>query len=367
MTRFLLAIDQGTTGSTALVLSERAEVLGRATQRVPAALPAARLGRARRRGDLGERARRGAAARSRSRGVEGRRTSPASASPTSARPRCCGTARRGEPIHRAIVWQDRRTATRCDAAQGRRARAAVPRAHRARARPVLLRAPRSSGCSITCRARARAPSAASSRFGTIDSWLVHRADAAARCTSPTSPTRRARCSSTSERCAWDDELLAHLRVPRARAARGARQRRGRTGARSGVASCPTASRSRASRAISRRRSSARRASPWRREVHLRHGRVPADEHRQRGRALASTACSRPSPGASATRPTYALEGSAFIAGAAVQWLRDRLGIIKNARRGRGARAQGGVDPTASCSCPRSPGSARRTGIRTRAG
>ncbi len=31
-----------------------------------------------------------------------------------------------------------------------------------------------------------------------------------------------------------------------------------------------------------------------------------------------------------SRPTYALEGSIFIAGAAVQWLRDSLGIIRNA-------------------------------------
>jgi glycerol kinase len=30
------------------------------------------------------------------------------------------------------------------------------------------------------------------------------------------------------------------------------------------------------------------------------------------------------------KPTYALEGSIFIAGAAVQWLRDGLGIIKDA-------------------------------------
>ena len=30
------------------------------------------------------------------------------------------------------------------------------------------------------------------------------------------------------------------------------------------------------------------------------------------------------------RPAYALEGSVFIAGAAVQWLRDELGIIKTA-------------------------------------
>jgi len=31
------------------------------------------------------------------------------------------------------------------------------------------------------------------------------------------------------------------------------------------------------------------------------------------------------------RPVYALEGGAFVCGAAVQWLRDGLGIIKNAR------------------------------------
>ena len=31
------------------------------------------------------------------------------------------------------------------------------------------------------------------------------------------------------------------------------------------------------------------------------------------------------------KTTYALEGSAFIAGAAVQWLRDGLGIIKSAK------------------------------------
>ncbi len=31
------------------------------------------------------------------------------------------------------------------------------------------------------------------------------------------------------------------------------------------------------------------------------------------------------------KPTYALEGSIFIAGAAVQWLRDELGIIENAK------------------------------------
>ena len=42
-------------------------------------------------------------------------TSPPSASPTSARPACVWDRRTGKPIHRAIVWQDRRTAETCRA------------------------------------------------------------------------------------------------------------------------------------------------------------------------------------------------------------------------------------------------------------
>ena len=41
------------------------------------------------------------------------RTSPPSASPTSARPPWCGTAPPAQAVHRAIVWQDRRTADIC--------------------------------------------------------------------------------------------------------------------------------------------------------------------------------------------------------------------------------------------------------------
>ena len=81
---------------------------------------------------------------------------------------------------------------------------------------------------------------------------------------------------------------------------------------------------------------------------------------------AASACSRRWAGRSARRSVYALEGSRFIAGAAVQWLRDGLGIIRSAgeiealaRRCRRARA--------SSSCRRSPDSARRTGTRTHAG
>ncbi len=66
------------------------------------------------------------------------------------------------------------------------------------------------------------------------------------------------------------------------------------------------------------------------------------------------------------QPVYALEGSTFIAGAAVQWLRDGLGIIASAPGCRGARAQRVLRPKVLRSCLRCPGSGRLIGTRTRA-
>ena len=62
-----------------------------------------------------------------------------------------------------------------------------------------------------------------------------------------------------------------------------------------------------------------------------------------------------------TQIEYALEGSVFIGGAVVQWLRDGLGLIRNAAE---IEALAASVPTtaASISCRRSPASARRTGI-----
>ena len=44
----------------------------------------------------------------------------------------------GEPIHRALVWQDRRTAERCEELRARGPRGPRPRADRPRPRPLLL-------------------------------------------------------------------------------------------------------------------------------------------------------------------------------------------------------------------------------------
>ena len=69
----------------------------------------------------------------------------------------------------------------------------------------------------------------------------------------------------------------------------------------------------------------------RREVHVRHRRVHPDEHRRPRRSQSKRpAHHRRVEARRPARLRYALEGSAFIAGAAVQWLRDGLGIITNA-------------------------------------
>ena len=54
------------------------------------------------------------------------------------------------------------------------------------------------------------------------------------------------------------------------------------------------------------------------------------EHRRRAAAGAATGCSRRSPGGIGDRADYALEASVFVTGAAVQWLRDGLGMIATA-------------------------------------
>ena len=49
---------------------------------------------------------------------------------------------------------------------------------------------------------------------------------------------------------------------------------------------------------------------------------------------------------------YALEASVFVTGAAVQWLRDGLGIISAAAETEAMAALARLATTASTSCPR---------------
>ena len=201
----VLALDQGTTSSRAILFDRDGTASRDRAARVPPDLSAARLGRARRQRDLGDAIGRDArGARQGARRAPA--TSPRSASPTSARPPSCGTARPGRPIANAIVWQDRRTAPMCDELRAAGHAPTFAAQDRARARRVLLRHQARAGCSTTSRARARARSAASSRSApsTPGSSGTHRRPRAR------APMRRNACRTllfnihTGD---WDDELL----------------------------------------------------------------------------------------------------------------------------------------------------------------
>ena len=171
MERFVLAIDQGTTGSRALIVNASGHIVADAYAEFPQLYPQPgwvehdpeeiwqttlrrRAARARR-GPA--RARRGCAAI----GITNQRETTV-----------VWDRRTRRPVHNAIVWQCRRTAAICDAAQGRRARARLPRAHRPAPRRLLL----GHQARVAARARprrcGRAPRRGELAFGTIDTWLV---------------------------------------------------------------------------------------------------------------------------------------------------------------------------------------------------
>ena len=108
--RYVLAIDQGTTSTRAILFDEMARPCATAQAAAHADLPGAGLGRARPRGDLALRD------RNRPRGPRrGQRRAPSSAiGITNQRETTVVWERAtGRPLANAIVWQDRRTADLC--------------------------------------------------------------------------------------------------------------------------------------------------------------------------------------------------------------------------------------------------------------
>jgi glycerol kinase len=232
----------------------------------------------------------------------------------------------GRPVHNAIVWQDRRTASRCDALR----QAGLGPVFASRTGLVID--PYFAGTKLEwlldnvpgARARAEAGELA---CGTVDSWLAWQLSGGrSHITDATNASRTMLFD--IQALDWDDELLAILRVPRAVLPRV-------------VSSCAPVARSSC--------------------AGLPAGIALAGIAGDQQAALFGQACHRPGmakntygtgcfvlmntgprPAASksglvstvawhdGSRATYALEGSVFIAGAAIQWLRDGLGVIASA-------------------------------------
>jgi glycerol kinase len=119
----------------------------------------------------------------------------------------------GEPIHNAIVWQDRRTASICDGLRKQGAEESI------RSKTGLVIDPYFSGTKIAwlldqipgARGRAERGELA---FGTVDTWLVwHLTGNRTHVTDASNASRTLLYN--IHRGDWDPELLSLLRVPRA--------------------------------------------------------------------------------------------------------------------------------------------------------
>ena len=207
--RFVVAIDQGTTGTTVLVLDRRGRVAGRAYREFTQHFPkpgwvehdAEEIWRV----TLAVLRKACRAARARGRDV-------AAIGITNQRKTTMLWDRRsGRPVHRAIVWQDRRTSDQCEALRAAGAEDLVRR------KTGLVLDPYFSATKLRWllgHVRRAGERAARGElcFGTIDAWLVWKlTGGAVHATDPTTASRTLLYDINTR--AWDPELCRLFEVP----------------------------------------------------------------------------------------------------------------------------------------------------------
>ncbi len=229
----------------------------------------------------------------------------------------------GMPIHNAIVWQDRRTADRC---RELKAKGYEPRIT---AKTGLLLDPYFSATKLQWvldhvpGARSRAERGELC-FGTIDTWLIYKlTDGKVHATDVTNASRTMLLNLKT--LAWDDEMLSLFGIPKAMLPE-VRDSAGDFGVAEALDSIPIKGVAGDQQAASFGQACFK----------------PGDVKSTYGTGcfvLVNTGATMP---ASANRllatsayriganTAYAIEGSIFIAGAVVQWLRDALGVIRSA-------------------------------------
>ena len=232
----------------------------------------------------------------------------------------------GAPIHPAIVWQDRRTAQICADLRDDGMEPGVT------AKTGLLLDPYFSGTKLAwlldnvAGARTRA-GRGDLALGTIDSFLIWRLTGGrVHATDATNASRTLLYDIHTG--AWDDELLELLRVPRALLPRVLD-----SAAEFGDVSADLFGGALPIRGVAGDQQAAMAGQacfqPGMMKATYGTGcfallNTGAEAVESKNRMLTTIACQLDGT------PTYALEGAIFIAGAAVQWLRDGLGIIEHA-------------------------------------
>jgi glycerol kinase len=222
--------------------------------------------------------------------------------------------RTGKPVHNAIVWQDRRTAERC---------AELP-ADLIRERTGLVPDPYFSATKLEWLLREH--DAAGLAFGTVDTWLVWKLTGGrVHATDETNASRTLLCS--LDTLDWDDELLELFGVPRellpdikpSGSHFGEGELLGHTLPIQGIAGDQQAALFAAGGA---------KATYGTGSFVLVETEEPARE------GVLRTAAAR-----LAHEPAkHALEGAVFVTGAAIQWLRDGLELIDEAAESEGLAA-----------------------------
>jgi len=328
----VLALDQGTTGSTALVVGADGAVLGRGYQELPQYYPqpgwvehdpaeiwatqlaAARMALAQARVAPREVAAIGIANQRETTLLWDRRT--------------------GEPVHRAIVWQCRRSASLCERLKAAGLEPLV------RARTGLVLDAYFSGTKIAwlldaqpeLRARAARGELA---FGTVDSWLLWRLTGGRVHATDPSNASRTLCFDI-QRLDWDPELTGRLGIPREvfPAVQPSAGVFGETVSHEGLpAGIPVAGIAGDQQAALFGQGALEPGgvkNTYGTGCFLLLNTGPTAVTSTAG-LLTTIAWSLPAANGRAPAVSYALEGAVFIAGAAVQWLRDGLGLITAAR------------------------------------
>ena len=305
----ILAIDQGTTGTTCIVFDEQGRPAGRAYREFEQHFP-----------------RPGWVEHDANEIWEVTRAVAGEAHEAAGRPALAGIGitnqretvvawdpRTGEPLHRAIVWQDRRTAARCDELR------AAGREPLVRERTGLVLDPYFSGTKIEwLRREGGVPDGAV--FGTVDSWLVYKLTG--RHVTDYSNASRTLLFDI-HRLDWDPELCELLGVdpaslPEALPSAGVFGETGELGGSVPVAGI----------------AGDQQAALYGQACHS--PGLGKNTYGTGSFVLENAGGTPPAPvdGLLTTvawgvegRVDYALEAAIFVTGAAVQWLRDALGVI----------------------------------------
>ncbi|HEY1285914.1 MAG TPA: glycerol kinase GlpK [Solirubrobacterales bacterium] len=222
----------------------------------------------------------------------------------------------GEPVHRALVWQDRRTAGRCDELREQGLESTV------RERTGLVLDPYFSATKIEWMLR-NVEGASGALFGTIDSWLVFKLTGR-HATDYTNASRTLLFD--IHRLTWDEELcdtfgVGQAQLPEPLPSAHVFGTTGEFGGRVPVAGIAGDQQAALFGQACQEPGSAKNTYGTGSFVLLNTG--PSAAPPCNG-LLTTVACSGRDEAA------YALEASIFVSGAAVQWLRDGLGVIADA-------------------------------------